>query len=70
MIDQETIDLTTATDTLSCPACHAITQPEFRLQMTRGGPYPGGVEIRSRCPRCGRLWKGHLALVDEDRINA
>lgn len=64
------IDLTTATDLLSCPGCHAPMEPEFRVDARRGAPYPGQVTIRARCPRCGRLWKGHLDLVDEDRINA
>lgn len=60
----------TTTDVTTCPACHDFMEPEYRVQMARGAPFPGRVEIRARCRRCGRLWKGHLDLVDEDRINA
>lgn len=57
-------------EVISCPACHELMEPEYRALATRGRSWPGEVAIRARCRRCGRLWKGHLNLVDENRINA
>lgn len=57
------LDLTTAVDRMTCPACHRPMEPEYRTY--RDG---ATVQIRVRCPGCGRLWFGNLGQPREERI--
>jgi uncharacterized Zn finger protein len=52
------------TDLMTCPACHAETQPEYRTERVREG-----VLVRARCSRCGRLWTGVLSEGEEGVID-